>query len=257
MKTAILVVSFGTSYEDTLKKNITALEDEIQKAYPDFEVRRAFTSGFIMNKLRKEMNIDIDNVETALDRLKNDGFDRVICQPTHIMNGFEYEKFRDMAESKSHMFESVVIGEPLLYGTEDNENIVDCLKEIFKDKEDSAVVFMGHGSDHPANSIYAALDYMMKDRGFENGFMGTVEGYPEIDSVISFLKSKDYKNIVLTPFMLVAGDHAENDMASDEEDSWNTIFKNEGFEVECIVKGLGEYESIRKLYLDKIENILN
>ena len=258
MNTAILVVSFGTSYKDTLKKNIEALEKDIQKNFPEYEVRRAFTSGFIIKKLKETMNIEIDNVETALDKLKNDGYEKVVCQPTHIMNGFEYEKFKTMAESKKHMFKEIVIGEPLLYGTKDNQKIVDCLKCEFENNNDNnAIVFMGHGTGHPANSIYAAIDYMMKDRGFKNGFMGTVEGYPEVESVISALKRESYKDVILTPFMLVAGDHAVNDMAGDEEDSWKNIFEKEGFNVNCIIKGLGEYNSIRKLYIDKVKNILN
>lgn len=255
MKTAILVVSFGTSYEDTLKKNISALENDIKECFGDYEVRRAFTSGFIINKLKTKMNIEIDNVETALDKLSNEGYEKVICQPTHIMNGFEYEKFVKMAESKRNLFKDIVIGEPLLFGTEDNQNIVDCLKNEFKEYKESAIVFMGHGTEHPSNSIYAAIDYMMKDRGFENGFMGTVEGYPEIESVVNTVKRNEYKNIILTPFMLVAGDHANNDMTG-EEDSWENIFINQGFNVKCIVKGLGEYKSIRNLYIDKLKKLI-
>lgn len=248
MKKAILVISFGTSYEDTRKKNIEAIETAIASAYPDYRVMRAFTSGMIMKKLAAG-GLVIPNTAEALEALLAEGVTDLVVQPTHLMHGFEYDKLCAMVEPYKGRFASVRIGHPLLDTTEDLGAVVEAIGGAFELGPDDGLVLMGHGTEHFANAVYAALDYMFEDKGYPRVFVGTVEGYPELDSVIRQLKACGIKRVVLAPLMLVAGDHAVNDMAADEEDSWKTQLEKAGFAVGCVIKGLGEYEAIRRLYV--------
>ncbi|WP_326910551.1 sirohydrochlorin cobaltochelatase [Sedimentibacter sp. MB31-C6] len=257
-KKAILVVSFGTSYNDTRKKTIDAIETAISDAYDDYEIRRAFTSQFIIDKLKERDELYINNVDEAMKDLVADNIGTLVVQPTHVMNGFEYEEM--MTEIKPYIenFDSIAFSDPLITSMEDYIAIVEAYKtEIATDvPQDTALVLMGHGTHHYANSTYAALDYIFKDKGMSNVFVGTVESYPDVDTVIAHVKEAGYTKVIIEPLMIVAGDHANNDMAGDEEDSWKTIFQSEGFEVDCVLKGLGEYESIHKIYVDHVGNAI-
>jgi sirohydrochlorin cobaltochelatase len=259
-KQAILLVSFGTSYADTRELTIDALEAKYKEMYPDYEVVEAFTAQIIIDILKERDNIEVYNVEEAFAYLKDNKFSDVVVQPTLVMNGAEYDEMMAVIEAEKENFVELKLGSPLLTHSEDYEIVAEALRdevEASVTAEDEAVVFMGHGTHHFANSTYAAMEYYFHDAGMKNVFMGTVEGYPMIDNVIARLNENGIKKVTLYPFMLVAGDHASNDMAGDEEDAWKTILKKEGFEVETVLRGLGEDEAIQALYLEHTEHALN
>ena len=252
-KKAILVASFGTSHEDTREKTIGAIEKDIAAAYPDYEIRRAFTSGMILKVLANRDNLHIDNVKEAMERLVEEGFEEVFVQPTHVIPGDEYDDMVYEVMEFSGKIEKLSIGMPLLYSTEDCgaviRAVVDQVPEL---KEKDALVLMGHGSEHPINAVYAALDYQFKQLGYSNVFVGTVEAYPDIEIVAEQVESFHPNKIILMPLMVVAGDHAVNDMAGEDDDSWKSVFEKAGYQVECILRGLGEFQSIRDIYLEHI-----
>lgn len=257
-KKAILVVSFGTSYNDTRQKTIDAIENDIKNAYPDYEIIRAFTSQTIINKLKERDSLVIYNVKEAMEKLIKDGFDTVICQPTHIMNGYEYDDMVSEVSEYKSKFKFLAFGTPLLTSTKDYKAVANILSnEIPELQINEALVFMGHGTEHYANSAYAALDYHFKDNGNKNIFVGTVEGYPDLDTILKQMKSFNPKKIYLMPLMVVAGDHATNDMAGDEQDSWKITFKKQGYEVEVILKGLGEIQAIRQIYINHVKDAID
>ena len=249
MKEGILAVSFGTSHQETREKNIGAIERELAAAFPPFAVRRAFTSGMILNILRKRDGIQIDNVPQALERMLEEGFRRLVIQPTHVINGEEYDKLRELASPYLGKFDRAVFGAPLLTTTEDYRQVAGAVGERFSPGPREALVLMGHGTAHHANSAYPAMDYVFKELGWKNIFVGTVEGYPEIDTVLRQVQELGCTHVTLAPLMLVAGDHAMNDMQGDEEDSWKNRFAREGFQVTCVAQGLGEIPAIRRLYV--------
>ncbi|WP_097026459.1 sirohydrochlorin cobaltochelatase [Clostridium peptidivorans] len=260
MKKGILVVSFGTSYMETLKLNIEACENKIRESFKEYEIRRAFTSGMIMRKLKQRDNIHIDTVEEALTKMVNDGFEEIIVQPLHIMPGEEYDDIkRDVHKfSRINKFENIVLGRPVLYSEEDYRVAVEALKEQLPEyDEKKAVVLMGHGSTHYANACYSMLQYIFEDMGVKNVYIATVEGFPELRHVVPKLKEKKIEEITLMPYMLVAGDHAQNDMAGDEEDSWKVILENEGFKVNIYLHGLGENSAYRDIYVQHIKDCIN
>lgn len=254
-KKAILAVSFGTSHEDTRKKTIDVIEAQIRERFPQREVRRAFTSGMILRVLKERDNLHIDNVKEAMERLAADGFEEVFVQPTHIMNGDEYDKMVRQAEAEQCRFRKVQFGAPLLTASADYEKVCHGIMKRFSDlKPEEALVLMGHGTGHFADAAYAALDYRFKALGYKNVFVATVEGYPELDDILPMVREYDPKKVILLPFMIVAGDHAKNDMAGDEDDSWKNIFVQEGYEVECVLEGIGEFPEIREIFMEHIEN---
>lgn len=249
-KQAILAVSFGTSYSDTREKTIDRIEEDMRQAYPDDTVYRAWTSKMIIRKLRERDHMIVPTVPEALEQIKKDGVTDLIVQPTHIINGIENDQMKEEVLAQKGFFRSVRFGTPLLTTTEDNIAVLTALMEEYEDipKED-AIVFMGHGTTHHANAVYAALDYTLKDLGYPRAFMGTVEAYPSLIHIFRRLNETDVQRVHLVPFMLVAGDHANNDMASGDDDSWRSQFEAAGYEAVCHLKGLGEYEGIRKIYL--------
>lgn len=250
-KKAVLVVSFGTSHLDSCEKTIGAIEQEIAAAFPDREVRRAFTSGMILKKLKNRDGVEIDGVAEALGRLLDGGFTDVLVQPTHVMNGNEYEDMMREAAGFEGKFDQLRYGAPLLTSSEDYFQLIEAIREeVFPLLEDELLVYMGHGSDHEANAVYSALNFMLSQKGIHNVVVGTVEAYPDLPAVLAIAKQSGKKRIRLMPLMVVAGDHAKNDMAGGEEDSWDTAFRNAGFEVEAQLKGLGEYAAVRKLYVE-------
>jgi sirohydrochlorin cobaltochelatase len=254
-KKGILVVSFGTSHLDTLNKTIKCIEEDIKEVYTDYKLFRAFTSKMIINILKTREQYMVYTVEEALLAMKEEGIEHIIVQPTHIINGIENDNMiSDIMKVKGD-FRTIKIGAPLLNDSMDYMNIIDgFMKEINEEGKELALVLMGHGTTHYSNTSYAALEYMFHDAGYEEVYIGTVEAYPTIETVIKKLKKKSYKKILLTPFMIVAGDHAKNDMAGEEEDSWNNILTKEGYEVECLLKGLGEYKTVRKIFLEHIRD---
>lgn len=252
-KKALLVVSFGTSHADTREKTIGAIEKNIADAFLDYEVRRAFTSGMILKVLEKRDGIVVDNVAEAMNRLVGDGFEEVLVQPTHVIPGDEYDKMvADVMMFKDRL-EKISIGAPLLYNIEDYRKVVRAVMEQFPNlNKNDALVLMGHGTEHPINAAYAALDYQFKEMGYPNVFIGTVEGYPDVETVCRQVDAYQPERLILMPLMVVAGDHAVNDMAGEDEDSWKTIFAEAGYEVSCVLKGLGEFQAIRDIYLEHI-----
>lgn len=258
-KSVILVVSFGTSYNDSRDITIGAVEEAIAKAYPDYEVRRAFTSQIIIDKLKERDNLEIDNVEEALDRLVADGVKELIVQPTHVMSGYEYDDLYNAVSQYADKFDKVVMGAPLLTSDEDFDKVIEVLVNETKEyaSDDTAVVFMGHGTEHDANATYAKLQEKITAAGYNNYYIGTVEATPTLEDVMESLKAGGYKKVVLEPLMIVAGDHANNDMAGDEEDSWKTILTGEGYEVECVLRGLGEFEGIQAVYAEHVQDAIN
>jgi sirohydrochlorin cobaltochelatase len=250
MKKAILVVSFGTSFEETRLKTIDQCENKIKEALKGYDFFRAYTSSMIIRKLAKRDRIHIDTPREALHKLYELGYDEVIVQSLHIICGDEYDKLREHLADFEGKFSKLTLGRPLLTTIEDyKEAVTASLKELPLLKEDEAIVFMGHGTTHPVLSAYCALEYAFREQKIR-AYVGTVEGYPTLDNVIMKLKEDLIKAVYLMPFMLVAGDHAINDMASDEEDSWKTCLTKEGIGVQIILKGLGENPFIQKLFVD-------
>lgn len=258
-KKAILVVSFGTSYHEALENAIAATENTIKEGFMDFEVRRAFTSSIIIKKLKTRDNYSVDNVEEALIRLHNDGYEEVYVQPLHIIFGEEYDKIKAIVNSIREMnyFKVLELSTPLLYKNQDYINAFEALKnEIGHYDSKEGIVLMAHGTKHPANACYFQLQTVAQNMGLSNVHVATVEGYPTIEEIIPILKSKNYTSLNLLPFMLVCGDHARNDMASEEEDSWKSILEGEGFKVNCILKGIGEIKSFQNLYVKLLNQVI-
>lgn len=257
-KRAILVVSFGTSYAETREKTIDRMEQEICEAYPDIPVFRAWTSKIILKKLKERDGICFDNVDEAMERIAEYQIREVIVQPTHVINGIENDRMTADIMKYKNRFDKIVFGQPLLTSIQDSMDTVDAVMEGFGQMpDDEALIFMGHGTPYHANAVYAALDYIFKNRDYDHVFVGAVEGYPELPDVMKMVKKGQYRKVHLAPLMLVAGDHAANDMSGDGGESWKSCFEREGYEVECHLKGLGEYPGIRRIFLKHLENTLN
>lgn len=252
-KKAILAVSFGTSHNDTRKVTIDAIERDMQEAFPDYMLYRAWTSKIIIKKLKNRDNVHVFTVLEAMEQMKKDGITDVLIQPTHVINGIENDLMKEDALAYRDDFHSITFGDPLLTSAEDNLAVIQAIADEFSDlAQDQVLVLMGHGTTHYANSIYAALDYTFKDKGYKNIFLGTVEAYPSMESLMRMVKEYNPSKVVLAPFMIVAGDHAKNDMAGDDPDSWYSQFKAAGFEVEPVIKGLGEYTGVRSLLVEHL-----
>ncbi|AEF86213.1 sirohydrochlorin cobaltochelatase [Treponema primitia ZAS-2] len=250
-KPVVLVVSFGTSYNDTRANTIGAIEKAIAAAYPNYEQRQAFTSQIIIDKLRKRDGLQIDNITEAMNRLKADGVKELVVQPTHVMNGLEYDEMQEAIKPFSKDFTKLSYGLPLLISDSDYTEVVNIITNDTKQyaADDTAVVFMGHGTEHEANATYSKLDTLLKAKGFSRYIIGTVEATPSLDDVIAQVDALNVKKVVLFPFMIVAGDHANNDMAGDEEDSWKTILESKGYTVRAVLRGLGEYPGIQAMFV--------
>lgn len=255
MKTkAILVVSFGTSFVKTREKTIDQIEKDIEATFPDYRIYQAWTSKIIIAKLFRRDGIRIPTVREALKQMCQDGITQVIVQPTHLLNGIENEEMKRDVLAYEEDFQSISFGEPLLTTTGDNEKVIQAvMREFPKLKPEEALVFMGHGTTHYANSIYVALDDMIKDLGYSRTFLGTVEAHPSLDTLLKRVGELHPEKVLLAPFMVVAGDHAMHDMSGEDENSWRSRFEAAGFQVECVMKGLGEYEGIRKCYIDHVK----
>ncbi len=257
-KRAILVVSFGTSYSDTRELTIEATEAAFVEAYPDYDVRRAFTAQIIIDILEERDGIEIDNIEEALARLKKEKYSEVIVQPTLVMNGAEYDEVLAAVEVFEEDFDKIVVGNALLSSHDDYEIVVEALKaQIGELADDEAIMFMGHGTHHHADAAYSAMDLRFKNAGLDNVHMATVEGYPLFEDVTPKLEAKGINKVTLMPFMLVSGDHASNDMAGDEDDSWKVQLKKQGYAVETYMHGLGELKEIQDLFVAHAKAAMN
>ena len=269
----LLVVSFGTSFNDSRAEDVKGIEDALAAAYPDWSVRRAFTAQIIINHVQARDNEVIDNMQQALDRAVANGVKNLVVQPTHLMHGAEYDEMTEAIDGYKDKFESVAIAEPMLGEVGDDATVINddkkavaqaitdeaCKVAGFDDMKaaadaGTAFVFMGHGTSHTANVTYDQMQAQMDDLGFTNAFIGTVEGEPEdtaCDKVIEKVKEAGFKNVILRPLMVVAGDHANNDMAGDDEDSWKSQFVASGdFDsVDCQIEGLGRIAAVEDLYV--------
>lgn len=261
MKKAILVVSFGTSYLDTLEKTIEKAEKQIRDTFSEYDIYRAFTSHKIIKKLQEKYEIFIDIPEEMLEKLYESGYEEIIIQPLHMIPGEEFIYINKISEVFKEKFKVLKVGRPIFYyqGIEelpqDYSLFIEATKELYE--ENNAVVLMGHGTAHPANSVYGCLQAVFEDEGYENVFVTTVEGYPNFENVISRVKRKNISEVTLVPLMVVAGDHARNDMASDEEESLKSMLEAEGIKVNVYMKGLGENEKFNKLYINRIDDLIN
>ncbi len=255
MGKGILVVSFGTSHIDTMEKTITVIEQDIARQFPEWSVYRAFTSRMIVRKLKQTENMEIDTVEEALRRMAADGISEVIVQPTHIINGIENDRMMEDLMEHMSLFRKIRVGKPLLSSVDDYKKAIHAVMSEVGLETGEMLVLMGHGTDHHANAAYPTLEYTFHALGYNQVLVGTVESFPELKNVMAKLEIAEKKKIALMPFMLVAGDHAKNDMAG-EEDSWKTELEDAGYAVRVILKGLGEFEGIRKIFLEHIEETM-
>lgn len=258
MKKALLVVSFGTTYRGTLEKNITAIEQELAAAFPDRELRRAFTSGFVRRRLLRRDRIRVDGVLEALEALHLEGFQDVLIQPTHLINGEETERMMREVSIFQGYFKQFAVGAPLLTRQQDYEALADAvMSELPELDYDEAVAFMGHGTTHHANPAYAAFEYVLHAKGHTQAFVGTVEGYPTIQEVIGKLeRTLNTRRVYMVPLMIVAGDHASNDMNGDSPDSWKNRLIDHHFAPIPVMKGLGEYPSVRAIFVEHARRAL-
>lgn len=270
----LLVVSFGTSYNDSRVEDIKGIEDALKEAYPDWSVRRAFTAQIIINHVQARDGEVIDNMEQALDRAVENGVKNLVVQPTHLMHGAEYDEMAEMLEAYQDKFESVAIAEPMLGEVGEDATVINEDKEAVAKavadvaiadagyesmdaaaQEGAAFVFLGHGTSHTAKVSYSQMQTQMEELGYKNAFIGTVEGEPEdtaCEAVIEKVKEAGYKKVILRPLMVVAGDHANNDMAGAEEDSWKSMLEASGnFDsVEAQIAGLGRIDAVKQLYVE-------
>ena len=270
----LLVVSFGTSFNDSRATDIGGIEKALQEANPDWSVRRAFTAQIIINHVQARDGEKIDNMDQALERAVNNGVKNLVVQPTHLMHGAEYDELSEAVENYKDKFESVKIAEPLLGEVGSDATVINADKEaVAKAITDEAVkaaeydsleaaeadgtacVFMGHGTSHVANVSYNQMQTQMEQLGYNNVFIGTVEGEPEdtaCEAVIDKIKEAGYKKVILRPLMVVAGDHANNDMAGDDDDSWKSQFEASGAfdSIETQIEGLGRIPAVQQIYVE-------
>ena len=269
----LLVVSFGTSFNDSRAEDIKGIEDALQEAYPDWSVRRAFTAQIIINHIQARDDEKIDNMDQALQRAVDNGVKNLVVQPTHLMHGAEYDEMVEAIDSYKDKFESVAIAEPMLGEVGDDATVINddkkAVAEAITDEavkiagydsmeaaaeDGTAFVFMGHGTSHTANVTYDQMQTQMESLGFTNAFIGTVEGEPEdtaCEEVIKKVQDAGFKKVVLRPLMVVAGDHANNDMAGDDEDSWKSQFEASGAfdSIDTQIDGLGRIDAVEQLYV--------
>lgn len=255
----LMVISFGTSYNDSRRLTIGAIEGAMEEAFPDWSVRRGFTSQIIIDHVKSRDGIAIDNVGEALDRAVDNGVKTLVVQPTHLMDGLEYNDLVDEVAQYADAFEQIAIGKPLLTSDEDFRTVMEIITAQTAEYDDgnTAICFMGHGTEAESNQVYGKMQELLTEAGFEHYYVGTVEAEPSLDDVLSQVQEGEYTRVVLMPLMIVAGDHANNDMAGDEEGSWKTTFEAAGYEVVPVVQGLGEMEGIQELLVQHAQDAVD
>lgn len=248
----LLVLSFGTSFNDSRRLTIGAIEDQLEKSFPDYSVRRGFTANIVIDHVAKRDGEKIDDIDESLKRAVDNGVKNLVVQPTHLMNGLEYEELKGDIAQYSDAFDKIAIGQPLLSSDDDFSRVENAIVDWTKDYDDgeTAIVFMGHGTSADSNGVYQKMQDLLTKDGHTNYFVGTVEATPSLDDVMAAVKKGNYKRVVLEPLMVVAGDHANNDMAGDDKDSWKSQFEAAGYQVESLLRGLGENETIRQIYVE-------
>ena len=277
MSKALLVVSFGTSFRETREKTICALEQDLQEAFPDRKFYRAWTSNRIIKKVREVEGLEVDTIEEAVERMKADGVTDVLVQPTHMMYGYENARLIKLLEEKKDDFDVIAVGSPMLISEKDLDYMSEAVADEFDEVKsgEAALVLMGHGSpggpdksvttpDDDPNKIYLDQEESFHKLGYGTVFVGTVEAVPTLEDVLAkldaeFRKSKDGESsargrVYLAPYLIVAGDHATNDMAGDEPDSWKNVIAGAGYEVVPVIKGLGEYPEVRARFVEHARN---
>lgn len=255
----LLVVSFGTSFNDSRRLTIGGVENALETAFPDWSVRRAFTSQMIIDRVKRRDGVSIDNVKEALDRAAANGVKTLVAQPTHLMSGFEYNDALIEIAGYADAFEALNVGEPLLSSDDDFSRVADAIVNATAQYDDgeTAICFMGHGTEADSNGVYAKMQEVLTEKGMANYYVGAVEAAPSLEDVLAAVRAGNYTKVVLEPLMIVAGDHANNDMAGDDDDSWKSVFENAGYEVTCVLRGLGELEEIQTLFAEHAQAAIN
>lgn len=248
----LLVLSFGTSFNDSRRLNIGAIESDLEKAFPDYSVRRGFTANIVIDHIQNRDGVKIDDVDEAMNRAVDNNVKNLVIQPTHLMNGLEYQELEEQVAQYADAFDKIAIGKPLLTSEDDFKRVEQALVDWTSEYDDgeTAICFMGHGTEAESNEVYQKMQDLLTADGHDNYFVGTVEASPSLEDVLAKVKAGSYKRVILEPLMVVAGDHANNDMAGEEEDSWKTTFEDAGYEVTCLLRGLGENEAIRQIYVE-------
>ena len=259
-KPVILVTSFGTSYPSSRHATIGAIEADIREAFADYDVRRAFTAQIIIDHIEKDTGRHVDNFEEAMDKLVAEGVKEVIVQPTHLMDGFEYTDIKNSLADYEGKFEKIALGAPLLASEEDQIAVAEAVKQAMEryEDDDTAICLMGHGTEAESNAIYATMQQVFEDLGYKNYFIATVEATPTFADAAKAAKDAGYTKAVLRPFMVVAGDHANNDMADPEDpESFVSVLTEAGFETQCVIEGLGQLDTIDEIYVRHVQDAID
>ncbi len=260
VKSVILVTSFGTSFANSRHITIGAIESDIREAFPSYDVRRAFTAQIIIDHIESDTGRHIDNFEEAMDKIVADGVKELIVQPTHLMDGYEYTDVKNALAEYEANFDKCALGATLLSSEQDQIAVAKAIKAAMERYEDdkTAICLMGHGTEADSNSIYATMQQVFTDLGYKNYFVGTVEAEPTFADVVKAVKEAGYTKAVLRPLMVVAGDHANNDMADTEDpESFASVLAAEGIEVTCVVEGLGQLEAIDEIYVQHVQDAID
>ena len=264
----LLAVCFGTSFADTREKTIGAIERRLEERFPDCTVQRCFTSRMIRKKLLERDGLEIYSPEQAMRNAKEKGIRELIVQPLYLMHGFEHRRLMEAVREAAPSFDKLAVGKPLLSDDTDFSTMADAiLRNLSAPEPDTAVVLMGHGNEKKTrhipentkaeimsardiqdNAVFAGLQQSLRKAGADNYFVATVEGEPEIGDILPVIKERGFRKVILAPFMVVAGDHARNDLAGEDEDSWKNIFTRSGFQVETVLRGIGEWEEVQDLF---------
>lgn len=256
---AILVVSFGTTYREARENSIEVIEEMIADEFPEYEVYRAFTSRIVRARIKEKEGITIYSVEEALKGMREDGVTTVFIQPTHVIYGEEYEKILSAVKAYQQDFAAIKVGKPLLWENSDYTKVIEALDGFYglgQLETQQAVLFMGHGSGHKANQCYVTFQKMLNDRGFHQVFVSTVEGKPDFDETMKEIEAHKYEQVVLGPLMIVAGDHAQNDLFGKNEDSWMNRLRTKGYDVDGHVVGIGELYGVQKLFVKHLSQVI-
>ena len=256
-KEAMLVVSFGTSHPDTRALTLDATEAAFKEKFSNYDIYKAYTSQTIINILKRRDGIQVYNVREVLEVIKKEKYGSVVVQSLHVMNGAEYDDMKAIVDEFKDDFIEIKVGKALLTSYEDYVKTCGALSLNFPERQDQeAIVLMGHGTHHEANAVYPTLEYVFKKIGHKNVYVGTVEGFPSFDDVLNQLSADGIKKVTLMPLMIVAGDHAKNDMAGDKEDAWKTMLKKAGFKVDIYMHGMGESQAIRDIFISHAEDAI-